>query len=183
MPGRERLRKLKSRRVVHKSTGGVLPWTPEPVDPVGNPPPPSPLNTVAHLVRGAVPVAHQNRSRRGGCRQFKFRRLSASAVVAQAHQESARVWFESSAGLLLDSICHRTSQQFAADAMRRLGAVKHSPLLFQDLDRRRFQRREFPRDRLRRFGKSLVLHALPFLLSGRHTHCSSVGTQPVIRRV
>ena len=49
MPGRERLRKLKSRRVVHKSTGGVLPRTPQPVDPVGNPPPPSPLNTVAHL--------------------------------------------------------------------------------------------------------------------------------------
>lgn len=24
-------------RVVHKSTGGVLPWTPQPVDPVGNP--------------------------------------------------------------------------------------------------------------------------------------------------
>src|SRR5271167_4626322 len=48
MPGRERLRKVKSRRVVHKSTGGVLPRTPEPVDPVGNAPPPSPFNTVAH---------------------------------------------------------------------------------------------------------------------------------------
>ena len=36
MPGRERLRKLKSRRVVHKSTGGVLPRTPQPVGPVGN---------------------------------------------------------------------------------------------------------------------------------------------------
>ena len=33
-------------RVAHKSTGGVLPWTPEPVDPVGNPVPLTP-NTVA----------------------------------------------------------------------------------------------------------------------------------------
>ena len=41
MPGRERLRKLKSRRAVHKSTGGVLPRTPQPVDPVGNPPAPT----------------------------------------------------------------------------------------------------------------------------------------------
>src|ERR1700722_9136615 len=53
MPGRDRLRKLKSRRVLHKSTGGVLPRTPQPVDPVGNPPPPSPLNTVAHLPAAA----------------------------------------------------------------------------------------------------------------------------------
>ena len=53
MPGRERLRKLKSRRVVHKSTGGVRPRTPQPVDPVGNPPPTSSLNTVAHLPAAA----------------------------------------------------------------------------------------------------------------------------------
>ena len=33
-------------RVAHKSTGGVLPWTPQPVDPVGNPVPLTP-NTVA----------------------------------------------------------------------------------------------------------------------------------------
>ena len=33
-------------RVAHKSTGGVLPWTPQPVDPVGNPVPLT-LNTVA----------------------------------------------------------------------------------------------------------------------------------------
>jgi hypothetical protein len=46
MPEREHLRKLRSRRVVHKSTGGVLPRTPEPVDPVGNPVPLTP-NTVA----------------------------------------------------------------------------------------------------------------------------------------
>jgi len=39
-------------RVAHKSTGGVLPWTPEPVDPVGNPVPLTP-NTVA-LPRGEV---------------------------------------------------------------------------------------------------------------------------------
>src|ERR1700722_9513480 len=57
MPGPERLRKLKSRRVVHKSTGGVLPWTPEPVDPVGNPPPPPPFNTVAHLPAAAPPAS------------------------------------------------------------------------------------------------------------------------------
>ena len=49
MSGPERLKKLNNRRVVHKSTGGVRPRTPPPVDPVGNPPPPSPLNTVAHL--------------------------------------------------------------------------------------------------------------------------------------
>jgi hypothetical protein len=49
MPGPEHLRKLKSRRVVHKSTGGVLPRTPEPVDPVGNPPSAASFNTVAHL--------------------------------------------------------------------------------------------------------------------------------------
>jgi hypothetical protein len=48
MPGPEHLRKLKSRRVVHKSTGGVLPRTPEPVDPVGNPPSAASFNTVAH---------------------------------------------------------------------------------------------------------------------------------------
>jgi hypothetical protein len=57
MPGPERLRKLNSRRVVHKSTGGVLPRTPQPVDPVGNPPPPSPLNTVAHLPAAMRPAA------------------------------------------------------------------------------------------------------------------------------
>jgi hypothetical protein len=49
MSERERLRKLKSRRVVHESTGRVLPRNPEPVDPVGNAPPTdSFLNTVAH---------------------------------------------------------------------------------------------------------------------------------------
>ena len=39
-------------RVAHKSTGGVLPWTPQPVDPVGNPVPLTP-NTVA-LPKGEV---------------------------------------------------------------------------------------------------------------------------------
>ena len=53
MSGPERLKKLNNRRVVHKSTGGVRPRTPPPVDPVGNPPPPSPLNTVAHLPTAA----------------------------------------------------------------------------------------------------------------------------------
>jgi hypothetical protein len=38
-----------ARRVAHKSTGGVLPWTPEPVDPVGNPPHCLTPSTVAHL--------------------------------------------------------------------------------------------------------------------------------------
>src|SRR5208282_4264698 len=75
------------------------------------------------LVRSAVPVAHQNRSRRRRFRRLEFQRLSASRVVAQAHQESASGWFESSASLLLDSICHRSGQQFAADAMRWLGTV------------------------------------------------------------
>jgi hypothetical protein len=59
MPGPERLTKLKSRRVVHKSTGGVLPRTPQPVDPVGNPPPPSPLNTVAHLPAAGMRTWHR----------------------------------------------------------------------------------------------------------------------------
>jgi hypothetical protein len=45
MPG-SRGRKL-NRRVVHKSTGGTLLAIPLPVDPVGNPPPPT-FNTVAH---------------------------------------------------------------------------------------------------------------------------------------
>ena len=40
-------RSLKSARVVHKSTGGTLPAIPQPVDPVGNPPPLI-SNTVAH---------------------------------------------------------------------------------------------------------------------------------------
>src|SRR5712672_2603320 len=44
MPGPQRLR---SRRVVHKSTGGTLNAILEPVDPVGNAPSVS-LNTVAH---------------------------------------------------------------------------------------------------------------------------------------
>jgi hypothetical protein len=57
MPGPERLRKLKSRRVVHKSTGGVLPRTPEPVDPVGNPPSASSFNTVAHLPAAMRPAS------------------------------------------------------------------------------------------------------------------------------
>src|SRR6266851_3189183 len=48
MLGRQRPGKLKSRRVVHKSTGGMLNPIPEPVDPVGNAPSSS-LNTVAHL--------------------------------------------------------------------------------------------------------------------------------------
>lgn len=47
MPAGERLRKSKSRRVVHKSTGGMLNPIPEPVDPVGNAPSLS-SNTVAH---------------------------------------------------------------------------------------------------------------------------------------
>src|SRR5216683_4728445 len=47
MLGRQRPGKLKSRRVVHKSTGGMLNPIPEPVDPVGNAPSSS-LNTVAH---------------------------------------------------------------------------------------------------------------------------------------
>ncbi len=38
-------------RVAHKSTGGVLPWTPQPVDPVGNPVPLIP-NTVALPIEG-----------------------------------------------------------------------------------------------------------------------------------
>jgi hypothetical protein len=46
MSGRERLKNLKSRRVVHKSTGGTLRAVPEPVDLVGNAPS---SNTVAHL--------------------------------------------------------------------------------------------------------------------------------------
>src|SRR5229473_6233723 len=47
MLGRQRPGKLKSRRVVHKSTGGMLNPIPAPVDPVGNAPSSS-LNTVAH---------------------------------------------------------------------------------------------------------------------------------------
>ena len=47
MPGPQRLKKLKGRRVVHKSTGGTLHAIPQPVDPVGNAPS-SPFNTVAH---------------------------------------------------------------------------------------------------------------------------------------
>ena len=46
MLGRQRPGKLNSRRVVHKSTGGMLNPIPEPVDPVGNAPSSS-LNTVA----------------------------------------------------------------------------------------------------------------------------------------
>src|SRR5713226_7297592 len=48
MPGRQRPGKLNRRRVVHKSTGGMLNSIPAPVDPVGNAPSSS-LNTVAHL--------------------------------------------------------------------------------------------------------------------------------------
>ena len=48
MLDRQRPGKLKSRRVVHKSTGGMLNSIPAPVDPVGNAPSSS-LNTVAHL--------------------------------------------------------------------------------------------------------------------------------------
>src|SRR5713226_5473840 len=48
MPGRQRPGKLNRRRVVHKSTGGMLNSIPAPVDPVGNVPSSS-LNTVAHL--------------------------------------------------------------------------------------------------------------------------------------
>jgi hypothetical protein len=43
-----------ARRVAHKSTGGVLPWTPEPVDPVGNPPHCLTPSTVAHLKSSPV---------------------------------------------------------------------------------------------------------------------------------
>ena len=56
MPGPERLRKLKSRRVVHKSTGGTLNAIPQPVDPVGNAPSAS-LNTVAHLPAALRPAS------------------------------------------------------------------------------------------------------------------------------
>ena len=48
MPGRQRPGKLNRRRVVHKSTGGMLNPIREPVDPVGKAPSSS-LNTVAHL--------------------------------------------------------------------------------------------------------------------------------------
>jgi hypothetical protein len=57
MLGRQRPGKLKSRRVVHKSTGGMLNPIPAPVDPVGNAPSSS-LNTVAHpRAPGALPLS------------------------------------------------------------------------------------------------------------------------------
>jgi len=43
--------RLSHRRVAHKSTGGILPEIPAPVDPVGNAPVRLTPNTVALLVR------------------------------------------------------------------------------------------------------------------------------------
>jgi hypothetical protein len=42
-------RRMKHRRVVHKSTAGILKSIPEAVDPVGNPPPGLTTKTVASL--------------------------------------------------------------------------------------------------------------------------------------
>ncbi len=44
--------RMKHRRVVHRSTAGILKPIPEAVDPVGNPPPGLTTNTVAPLCRG-----------------------------------------------------------------------------------------------------------------------------------
>jgi hypothetical protein len=50
---------LKHRRVVHKSTAGILKSIPEAVGPVGNPPPGLTNNTVALPLRGETTKGEQ----------------------------------------------------------------------------------------------------------------------------
>src|SRR5260370_40599737 len=81
MLGRQRPGKLKSRRVVHKSTGGMLNPIPAPVDPVGNAPSSS-LNTVAHpRAPGALALSLTGRgiwNQTGGGKKERFKRRRAS---------------------------------------------------------------------------------------------------------
>lgn len=82
--------------------------------------------------------------------------------------------------MFLDTVCHRTGQQFAADAMRRFGAIEQSPLLLQPFNRKRSKRAS-----LRESASFESESVLPCMrcppLFGRHTHCSCWGRQPVIR--
>ena len=54
--------RMKHRRVVHRSTAGILKPIPEAVDPVGNPPPGLTTNTVA-LLQQRVSANRRSRSR------------------------------------------------------------------------------------------------------------------------
>ena len=53
---------LSRRRVAHKSTGGILPAIPAPVDPVGNAP--------DHLTPNTVPLPDQGEGKRRGVCSF-----------------------------------------------------------------------------------------------------------------
>ena len=59
-------------RVAHKSTAGVLPWTPQPVDPVGNPVPLTP-NTVA-LPTGGEAIQEDTGNNGRGSNSQNYRR-------------------------------------------------------------------------------------------------------------
>src|SRR5208337_3415958 len=106
------------------------------------------------LVSHAVPLAHQYCPRWRCWGRLRSKRPSQSRVVGETKEQSSGGGFESSVDLLLDAVRHRTGQQFAADAKRRLGVVERPPLLRKLGDRRRFQESDSPRDRLRRFSKS-----------------------------
>jgi hypothetical protein len=111
---------MKHRRVVHKSTAGILKPVPEAVGLVGNPPPGLTNNTVALPVRErpfgghANAIVHRCSLGRGGVKIFKFARvghipmeLPSGAITSPLPQESGRGRGMSGRGALGEEVLAR----------------------------------------------------------------------------